>query len=515
MEQLKLLPFQGEDYKTVVRRFKCRALVAWSQGLGKTVVSIKLMLDHVEGNIVVVCPAGAKEMWRRAIASFTGRQAHVLDGRKPYELRSKRQIYIVNYDILGLPSHQRKTWTQALRRIKPELVVVDEIQYVKESKAKRSRACKELCRGVDKVLGLSGTPMPNKVIELWYPLSIIKPGLFSSYVEFGQLYCAGKKVFGYWDFSGCSNPQELNTILRNEVMVRRRKEDVLDQLPPLTTTVEPFVLPPAALREYTEARTDFLNWLAKKDRKKANRAVGQEEITKLGYLKRLAAMLKLPAVIDWIRDFLLGDQKLIVYCIHHDFVNGLHAAFKDVSVVVTGKTPAKLRQSIFDKFNEDPKCRLLIGNIQAAGVFWSCRSASTVAHGEMSWIPADHAQGIDRVRGIKRGTGRPVMEYFLVASGTIEDKLCEILERKTGNIDAVIDGKRSSDMRVFSLLIEALKKEGMPVPEKKVKKVPPVKLKKLKARNPWLPKSSSPRRGKLPFSFARSRSRKSLPWRRR
>lgn len=508
---IKLYPFQAEDYKIIVNRFNLRAYVGFEPGLGKTVISIKAVLDHVTGPTLVVAPAGAKVHWSREFAAHVGKRADILGGRKPAPLSGKGSpVYVINYENLW-------AWKEVMRELRPEMVIIDEAQRIKDPNAKCSRAAKEICRlaHVPKIMMLSGTPMPNRPIELWFPVSILRPDLFPSMIDYGKIYCAGVKRFGYWDFSGSSNEKELNTILINEVMVRRKKVDVLAQLPSLTSVVMPFDLRPSDRREYDKARGNFLDWLATKDKKKARNAIGQEEVTKLGYLLRLAAMLKVPDVVAWVKEFLESGEKLILFCHHHDFVDAVHEKFEDVSLVVTGDTPMRLRQTIFDRFNDDPSVKLLIGNIQAAGVFWSCRSTSTVAFGELDWVPGNIVQAIDRVRGIKRGTGKPVTAYYLTAANTIEDKLCEVLERKTAVLDAVIDGKKSGDLELFTYLIEALKREGRPAPIRAKKKEPsPPKKGKLpwplKKRSPLLKGGKSATARRRPFP-----TRKRSPWPRR
>lgn len=875
---IKLYPFQAEDYKIIVNRFNLRAYVGFEPGLGKTVISIKAVLDHVTGPTLVVAPAGAKVHWSREFAAHVGKRADILGGRKPAPLSGKGSpVYVINYENLW-------AWKEVMRELRPEMVIIDEAQRIKDPNAKCSRAAKEICRlaHVPKIMMLSGTPMPNRPIELWFPVSILRPDLFPSMIDYGKIYCAGVKRFGYWDFSGSSNEKELNTILINECfpadvsvqcrhgrvpigelvekqlnvevlsydhetaqvcwrkvvahakrerpsrlirivhesgelictpnhpiwgedkyhraeaivpgfplsvlpqaengqvpeqhdlrkvlldkmcregagvgrscnkeglpekmgpvatryakvpvvpsqiqaggktgpllllplpstksgaeaegqkgqaspdrdeevfplsqhhtkvrqeilpngtgmerdqvllqqvriqgqmgsntksqevatihqnilgsrevairfgmegqqdrspnpnseggrnlserqtlrglgrpclqgsetsnrggranpqtstpagarqmegasaktsrvvsvevlqqgdrhwpnesgqedsvydievegthnffaegvlvhncMVRRKKVDVLAQLPSLTSVVMPFDLKPADRREYDKARGNFLDWLATKDKKKARNAIGQEEVTKLGYLLRLAAMLKVPDVVAWVKEFLESGEKLILFCHHHDFVDAVHEKFEDVSLVVTGDTPMRLRQTIFDRFNDDPSVKLLIGNIQAAGVFWSCRSTSTVAFGELDWVPGNIVQAIDRVRGIKRGTGKPVTAYYLTAANTIEDKLCEVLERKTAVLDAVIDGKKSGDLELFTYLIEALKREGRPAPIRAKKKEPsPPKKGKLpwplKKRSPLLKGGKSATARRRPFP-----TRKRSPWPRR
>jgi hypothetical protein len=134
------------------------------------------------------------------------------------------------------------------------------------------------------------------------------------------------------------------------------------------------------------------------------------------------------------------------------------------------------------------------------------------------WVPGDVKQAIDRVRGIKRGTGKPVTAYYLTAAGTIEDKLCEVLERKAKAQDVVIDGKRSVDLQLFTYLIEALKKAGKTYEKIKTKENLPRSHKAAileKRRKSWLPKRGSLKGGKLGTRRGLPLNRKRSPWPRR
>ncbi len=287
-----------------------------------------------------------------------------------------------------------------------------------------------------------------------------------NYVAYGcgSKNCGAKKSHWNrcgWDFSGASNLDELHGILVGEgVMLRRTKTEVLHQLPKKRRGV--VTLGMSKPDEYRHAEEDFIGWLRQQSPGKAKRAMYAERLVKVGYLKRLAARLKLPAVFEWLDDFRAGsDEKMILFCVHKTIVADLHARYKGESVVVDGSVTGRKRQRAIDQFLRCPKTRFLVGNVRAAGAGWSAKGVRNVAFVELDWTPGVHAQGEDRAYGIGRGVaGQSTMVWYLIAAGTIEDRLLRILQDKQTALDAVLDGKARTDFDVHDALIRALLEGG-------------------------------------------------------
>jgi SWI/SNF-related matrix-associated actin-dependent regulator 1 of chromatin subfamily A len=202
------------------------------------------------------------------------------------------------------------------------------------------------------------------------------------------------------------------------------------------------------MTEYEEARDNFIGWLLRLDSEKAQRAMRAESMTRLGYLLRLAAKLKLPYVVEWCQQFLdQTGEKLVVFGVHHEVLGELRQSLKAKSVLIDGSVTGSRRQQLVDQFQQDSKTRLFLGNLRAAGVGLTLTAASTVAFAELSYRPADLLQAEDRVHRI--GQVNPVAEYYLVAHGTIEEKLCRVLQKKLEVISSIIDGRPSRDFDVL------------------------------------------------------------------
>ena len=441
----KLLPFQEKGVRKLIH-FNGRTLLADEQGLGKTITSLYYQVRYGTGwPIVVVCPAIAKYVWDNEAREHFGIPTVLLSrnvppppGQLPHG-----KIYVINYEILGGQKGQKYTWIDALRALKPKLIIIDESQRIKSPDAKCTKAVYKLCKDIDKVLCLSGTPMPNgRPFELWSTVSLLRPEVFNNRWDYCWRYCGPQKGFGgHWTFTGATNLEELNQKLNQYCMIRRRKEDVLKELPPKTTTLVPVTI---EMKEYHEAEADLIRWLVKNNQKaKAKRAATALRMVKVGYLLRLAAKLKKQRVIEWIREYLSSnkDNKLIVFGVQREFLDDLHKAFITQSVLVNGSTPKQERKTRTTKFNEDSKCRLLFGNIISAGTAWSCRSTSTMLFTELVWTPGDIMQAEDRIRGVGRGLkGAHADIYFMLARNTIEEKLWKVLKTKEAGISQGVDG---------------------------------------------------------------------------
>lgn len=446
----ELFPYQIRGVKKI-SKFKGRALLSDEQGLGKSRQCLQWAKENKAWPMVIVCPAHVKYHWQDEISKYLHLDSEILETRTPLKRISQKKIQIINYDILFY-------WLEYFQNLSPCLVVLDECQDLISRTTKRTKACRELCKEIPFVIAASGTPLVNRPAELWPTLNIIKPDLFPSFWHFAMRYCAAKRKFYGWDFSGSSHLDELNKILKKNLMIRRTKAQVLKDLPEKSRHVVPLDI--KNRKEYEWAVDDFLVWLASKSEGKARSAAKAEKITKMGYLKRLAAKLKMSFVIDWIDSFLSGsDEKLILYGVHKKILRKLYKKYNKLSVLVDGSVPSKERSLRVHQFQTDPKTRVFIGNIVAAGSGINLTAASTGAFVELSWTPGSISQCEARPHRI--GTKNAVKWFFLVAKGTIEEKLCEIIQRKQANSDQVLDGKdgKESELDIYDLLEKELVKE--------------------------------------------------------
>jgi SWI/SNF-related matrix-associated actin-dependent regulator of chromatin subfamily A-like protein 1 len=308
---------------------------------------------------------------------------------------------------------------------------------------------------VPHILALSGTPLVNRPIELFPTLNILRPSKFPSRFAFGLKFCGARRGRWGWEYKGATNTKGLHELLTTTLMVRRRKADVLKELPAKVRQVVPVDIRDRS--EYLRAENDFIAWLRKQDPNAAIRAKRAEAVTKAGYLLRLAAKLKCRAVYGWINEWLMdSDEKLVVFAVHRKMVEALHRNVFAKSVVVDGSVSGRDRQHAVDQFQNDRKTRVLIGNVTAAGVGLNLTAASTVAFAELPWQPGAVTQAEDRCHRI--GQTGSVLCHYLVARYTIEEKRAAIIQKKQDVLSAVLDGGRvEGDLDVFDDFLETLK----------------------------------------------------------
>jgi SWI/SNF-related matrix-associated actin-dependent regulator 1 of chromatin subfamily A len=461
MLKTPMYPFQKTGVR-LLNEFDGRALLADEVGLGKTLQALyygwRFVPDDPSGPIVVLCPAHLKIMWARQALQHLQLRVEILDGRSVPDTKlpphDPNQIYVVNYEVLT-PPHWGKgvappadSWLVWLANLKPRLVICDEAQRMKTPATAANRAGEYLAKRVRHFLLLSGTPMTNKPGDLWALVHMIRPRLFPSRMDFLTQFTHMTRHWWGWQSKGAKNLRELHRVLSKTCMVRRTKAEVLDQLPPVQYSVIPMQID---MREYRKAELNYLGWLEQKSPTLAASAARAEEVSRQNGLKMLAGKLKVPAVVAWAEDLLAETGgKLLVGIVHHDVSRLLMRAFGARAVLVDGTMSGPDKQRAWDRFNKNPNCELMVGNLQAAGTGQSCTCTGDVAVCEMPWVPADLEQFAGRVHGIGRGVaGTNSHVRMLVAHETIEDDICQLLQTKRGWAAQAIDG--TTDVGTFNL----------------------------------------------------------------
>lgn len=469
MSQTQLYPYQVAGVRSI-RDCDGITLLGDEVGLGKTLQALTYAWKHLPqdpaGPIVIVVPAHLKETWRRQAQQHLNIRVEVLyhEKRPPDKLPplGRNHVYVINYDILTPPDWKSGTrpaddsWVSWLAALRPRLLIGDEGHYLSNPDSARSRAFRWLAWRCPRTLILTGTPLPNKPGDLWSLINILWPDEFPSRFEFGTRYAYPVKERGRWVYKGARNLDELHQRLKEKGFIRRRKADVLSDLPSVIYDVIPLE---ADLTQYKQAEADVLDWLRSQDALAAERASRAAELAKLSTLTQLAAEAKLDHVVRWVRDFLEESEgKLLIGAIHYKVTEALMDSLPRHSVLVDGRVSESRKNAAFDMFNLDPKCRVLVGNIHAAGTGWSCTSTSDVALVEIPWRPADVTQFAGRVHGVGRGvSGGRAHVRFLVAANTVEERLCEGIQRKATWAAQAVDGDSSvADLDIFDQIRSGL-----------------------------------------------------------
>jgi SWI/SNF-related matrix-associated actin-dependent regulator of chromatin subfamily A-like protein 1 len=443
-----LFPFQKKGVAFLEAK-DGRALIADEMGLGKTVQALAYLQLHPEKRpVIVVVPASLKLNWKKEARQWmTNPNVQILSGTNA-NIPIIGEILIINYDILPY-------WVERLTQIKAQVMITDECHYYKNNGANRTKAVKKLGKTIPHVIALSGTPIVNRPVEIFNALSMIDSTVMPSFWKFAHKYC-GARHNGYgWDFNGATNTDELHGILSNTLMIRRKKADVLKDLPDKIRSFIPIELNNE--KEYRKAESDFVTYLAdQKGKEAAERASNAQALAEIEGLKQLAVRGKMDQAIEWIQNFLESGEKLVVFATHKFTIDALMEKFPGISVKVDGSVSGENRHQAVELFQNDPQIRLFVGNIKAAGVGLTLTASSNVVFLELPWTPGDLTQAEDRCHRI--GQKESVTIHYLLAAGTIEEKIAILIDRKRKVLDSVLDGTVPDQESLLSELIKEFTK---------------------------------------------------------
>ena len=344
---LKLFPYQ-EVGVAFIELSKGKALIGDDMGLGKTAQSLAWLALHKEKRpVIVICPASIKVNWSREINKWIPNSSiQSIDSGKDV-IEPGKEFYIVNYDLLR--KHE-----QGLLDIGASVVILDEATYVKERKSQRTKATLKIAKSSPHVLALSGTPILNKPIEFFNILNLIAPKVFKSQWQFGHQFC-GMEHNGYgFSYSGATNTELLNFLLKS-IMIRRDKREVLKDLPPKRREFKYIGIPNKIIRMHEAAEMDLSNAV----RDYRIRGLSSEErsekrmlaITALNYLRQVVGMAKAEQTLEIVRPTLEAGEKIVIFGHHKAVLDKLEedltkAGFKNVRI--DGQVTGNKRQKLID-----------------------------------------------------------------------------------------------------------------------------------------------------------------------
>jgi len=431
-----LFPHQIEGVAFLLGRR--RAILADDMGLGKTRQTI-VSLRHLTpgGRRLVVCPASVKRSWAREIAVVApDASSVVIDGTSP--ISPTAEWVIINYDILG-------RHIDDLLSVPWAALVFDEAHYLKNHTSARSKLARRLTESAARattalaVQLLTGTPLTSRPRDLFVLLQLAAHPLGRSFLSFAKRYCAAEKGEYGWKTGGASNIEEL-TVQLHGVMLRRTKNEVL-ALPPKLRAWLAIEVPSGT---GASAIKKVFELLAGKDSRPV--ASRDEVLRRRGKLlaflieaRQALAVAKAPATLDFVRSAIEQGEKVIVFSCFDDPVQQLAKALGEMAVVVTGKTPAALRQTLVDRFQNDVDVRVFIANIIAGGTGLNLTAATQVVFNDLDWVPTNHWQAEDRAYRI--GQTRTVNVTYFIARDTIDDFVQAVLETKAALVTAIVEGE--------------------------------------------------------------------------
>ena len=456
----KLYAYQQEGAEWLAS--KRAALLAWQMGTGKTPTAVSAC-DLVQAQrILVLCPAVARPVWRDAFSQWSQREQHrpvsvLHSAASPVGTQALASTLIVSYDLL---SRESNGVAAKLSKLHWDVVICDEGHALKSRTATRTKAVYgKKCDGKSGIAAqakfvwiLTGTPVLNHADELWTHLHALAPELIQytpgwsmPYLMFTERFCQlqptpfGNKIVGSRNALDLANRM-------TPFMSKKRKEDVLKDLPPITFGTVPVSVHDARvdkglLKEFNEAYAKVAPMVANFDTPDPELFLSQLRGAALALAseRRLTGLLKAPVAAELIHNDLKdNDEKMIVFAQHSAVIDTLMydlAAYAPVKI--DGRTSHSERDAAIKSFQNDPTCRIFVGQLQAASTAITLTAASQVLFVEADWTPAINAQAAARAHRI--GQKNAVNARFVVLDGTMDAHIMKILARKTADIAEIMD----------------------------------------------------------------------------
>ncbi|MEV1069274.1 DEAD/DEAH box helicase [Streptomyces sp. NPDC050263] len=435
---------RGLDWLARTTALGLGCCLADDMGLGKTITLIALHLHRqtdaeAAGPTLVVCPTSLMGNWQREIERFAPdtpvRRFH--GPRRDLAALADGEVVLTTYGTLRLDADR-------LGEVPWGLVVADEAQHVKNPYSATARALRTI--GARARVALTGTPVENNLSELWAILDWTTPGLLGRLGAFRTRYARAVEAGG--------DPAAAERLARlvGPFLLRRRKSDpgIAPELPPKTETDRPVSLTTEQVGLYEAVVRETLAAIAEAD-DMARRGLIVKLLTGLKqicnhpaqYLKeerpRTAGRSGKLELLDELLDTILSEGASVLIFTQYVRLARLleqHLAARGVPTqFLHGGTPVAEREVMVQRF-QDGEVPVFLLSLRAAGTGLNLTRAEHVVHYDRWWNPAVEAQATDRAYRI--GQTRPVQVHRLIAEGTIEDRIGDMLRRKRDLADAVL-----------------------------------------------------------------------------
>lgn len=424
-----------------------RVMIADAPGLGKTSQAIGALLWWQQhGDVtktLILCPNTLKLNWARELERFGGLPATIWRAGGLRKSDPLHPIWIMNYELVAKYRAQIEEWA-------PDLLIADECHYLKNRQAKRTLAVYGGRPGrgkvyppldAERVILLSGTPIVNRPGDIFSSLHYLAPARFPDWKSFADRY-------GAWPpFSqGPSTPRNLEELHERtkDLILRRRKEEVLTQLPPKRVHVLELELDPLAKKQYRKLEGDL-------DRESG----ALPDLATHALLVSFLIQQKLPALREMLTEALENDRPCLVFSKRLEPLRALKDEYGSAAIYIDGSMSAEARDAEVQRFQRgDAKVAFL--SLMAAGVGITLTQADTVFFLDLDWTPGPHRQAEDRAHRI--GQPNPVDVHYLLYGNTIDTDLWDIIGGKEEVISQVVDGEVAKTQSTASVMAQVMAK---------------------------------------------------------
>ena len=461
-----LFPYQQHGVLFAAKAGRC--MIADEMGLGKTIQAIGaaelLKNEHNVRNVLVICPTSLKYQWQSEIQKFTDSHVKVIEGAahiRVNQYKGDHQYKIVSY-------HTASRDVEVINAAEYDLLILDEAQRIKNWKTKLAQSTKKIKSTF--AIVLTGTPLENKLEDLYSIMQVIDPFKLGPYYRFlnhHQIKNETGKVTGY------RNLHEIGEKM-SDIMVRRLKKEVLTQLPERMDKILYVPMTEEQMDLY-EGYADMVaklvhkwrvyGFLSETDRQRLQIGLNSMRmvcdstyIIDQDYENRHDTKIEeLMNILDEL--FESSDEKVVVFSQwkRMTYLVSKELDFRGVPYEhLHGGVPGDKRKGLFDRFNNDPDCRVFLST-DAGSTGLNLQSASMLINLDIPWNPAVLEQRIARIH--RMGQKNKVQVINFVAQGTIEHRMLSVLSFKSALAQGILDQGEDAifmDTDAFSRFMETV-----------------------------------------------------------
>lgn len=470
----RLYPYQKEGIRFAIKTGK--TIIADEMGLGKTIQDIGcaefMRKENLISSVLIVCPTSLKYQWKKEIERFTGCQSVVIEGN--HLRRKKMYDDSTFYKIVSYNSICNDV--KILRHMSTDFMIMDEAQRLKNWNTQVAQAMRRI--HADYMVVLSGTPLENKLQELYSIVQIVNPFLLGPLHEFiadTTVLSPSGQIIGY------KNLNEIGERLKG-VMIRRRKSDVKLQLPSRMDSIRfvPMTKEQAGMHDEFHSvvsqivtKWNKTHFLSEKDRKRLLLLLSQMRMVCDSTFildQRSRHDTKIDELMHMVEDMIEnGDDKMVVFSQWERMTRLVCQELEKRGIMyanLNGSVPSEKRKQLMDDFTSNPDCRIFVST-DAGSTGLNLQVASVLVNLDLPWNPAVLEQRIARIYRI--GQTKSVQVFNMVAERTIEERMLSTLNFKSNMSEGILDNgtdavfmEESKFNRLMETVEEVTASDGKP-----------------------------------------------------
>lgn len=455
----ELRPFQVDGIK-FCEQSNVRALIADEMGLGKTVQALGTLKLHPELlPALIIVKSKLKVQWFGEVIRWCGIDylpQIIPNARTP--IIPGFPVYIISFDLLRRLSAETKS------ELNIKTVIIDECQGIKNHLSARAKEVQGICKDVEHILCLSGTPIKNNAGEYFTVLNLLQPRRFPFYADYIRTYCDAYDNGWSTKVGGLKNADRFHEETK-DFIIRRTWDEVDAEMPKVARNFFHVELDKKYEKAYAQAQAELEEeFYGEQDDDSMMSA-----IQKLTKMRHIVGWNKIDPTVEYVQDFILDTNKKIIIFTHHlDVTDALIANLKTMlkenqleHLVIEHIKAGETGVEAVSRFESNPNARIAVASTLAAGEGLNMQFCSDIIIMERQWNPANEEQVEGRIKRIGQES-KSLTGTYMIASGTIDEFFTELVEQKRAICAATMDNKEIewSESSLMSELLAVVAAKG-------------------------------------------------------